>query len=100
MHWLHLEGYEDGFDFSLFSKSVMVPTLDFNPSGILVGVGSVPLTAGWSVSRIFFEGFHLWTVSGPSVYSRVFTIFFSKLGIRAVSDSISPSWNHLVRPSF
>ena len=42
---LRLRGYEDGYDFSPFSKLVMVTTLDFDPYKILLGVGSVHPTA-------------------------------------------------------
>ena len=48
-----------------FSKSVIAPTLDFDPSGTLLGVGSIPPTTGRSVSGIFPKGFRLWTESGP-----------------------------------
>ena len=97
---LRLGGYEDGFDFPLFSKSIMAPTLDFNPYGILPRVGSVPPTVGWSTSGIFSEGFHLWTGSGPLVYCRAFTIFSWKLDIVTMSDNVYRSWNHSVGPSF
>ena len=58
-------GYESGPDFSPFSKLIITPTLGFDPSRILFGVGSVPPTVGQSVSGIFFEGFRLWTGSSP-----------------------------------
>ena len=44
-------------------------------SRILPRVGSVALTMGRSVSGVFFEGFHLWTGSGPPAYYLAFTIF-------------------------
>ena len=68
-------GYKDGFALSPFFKSVIVLTLDIDPKGILIGVGSVPPTAGQSVSRIFSERFRLWTGCGPLVRCRAFTIF-------------------------
>ena len=65
MGQLRLEGYEDGSSFFLLFKSVMVPTLDFDPSGILLRVGYVPPTVSQSFSRIFPKGFHFWIGSGP-----------------------------------
>ena len=59
MGQLRVGEHEDGSEFSLFFKLVMVSTLDFDPSGILLGVGSVPPAAGCSTSRIFSEGFRL-----------------------------------------
>ena len=50
--------------FPLFSKPVIMLTLDFDPNRILLRVGSV-----------------------PPAYCRVFTIFFWKLGIMVVSDN-------------
>ena len=90
-----------------------MPTLDLDPSEILLRVGSIPLTmdqswillgvrsiiptTGRSVLGVFFEGFRLWTGSGPPAYCRIFTIFFSyKLGIVAFNDSAFQSWNHSV----
>ena len=93
---LCLEGYEHRCSFSPLSNSVMVPTLDFDLNGIFLGVGSVPQIVSQSISKIFPEGFRLWTGSGPPVYCRVLTIFFWKLGIEAESDSASRSLNHLV----
>ena len=77
--------------FPPFFRSVIVPTQDFGPNRILLGVGSippttgqsrillgvrfVPLTKGQSISEIFSEGFRLWTGSGPPTYCHVFTIF-------------------------
>ena len=95
-----LGGYDDGYDFSPRFKSVIMPTLDFDASGILLGVGSVPSTAGQSVSRILSEGFRLWTGSGPPVYCCVFTILSWKLGIGAMSDITFRSWNHSIGSFF
>ena len=87
-HGLALSGaYEDGYDFSPFLDLVIALTLNFGPSGILLGVGFVPPTTGQSVSRILSDGFHLWTGSSPPVCRRVLTIFSWKLGIMAMSDS-------------
>ena len=113
---LRLGGYESGSDFSPVSKSVIVLTLYFDPSGILPRVGSVspivgrskiflwvrsiPPTTGQSLSRIVPEGFRLWIGSGPPAYCHVFTIFSWKLGIMVVNDSAFQSWNHSVGPSF
>ena len=103
MGWLHLGGYKSGSGFSPLSKSVIALTIIFDPSRILLQVGSVPptmgrsgifpevksvpTTTGQSVSRIFPILFHLWAGSGPQAYSRVFTIFSLKLGIVVVSDN-------------
>ena len=73
------------------SKSIIVPTLDFDPSGILIGVGFVPPTIGQSVSGIFFEGFRLLTGSGRPACCRVFTILFWNLGIVVVSNNVFQS---------
>ena len=97
---LRVGEHEDGSNFSPFSKLVMVPTLDFVPRGILLGVMFVPPAAGWSTSEIFSEGFHLWTRFGPPVFCHVFTIFFWKLGVGAVSDNVSQSCNYSVGPFF
>ena len=97
---LHLRGYEGGFTFSPFFKLIIVLTLDVDPNGILLGVGSIPLAAGQSVSQIFFERFRLWTGSGTPIYCRIFTIFSWKLGILVMSNSAFQSWNHSVGPSF
>ena len=59
MGQLRVGEHEDGSEFSLFFKLVMVSTLDFDPSVILLGVGSVPPTIGWSIFGIFSEGFRL-----------------------------------------
>ena len=59
-HWSALsQGVEDGSKFFPLSKSVMVPTLDFDSSGILLGVGSVPPTEDQSTFGVFLAGFHL-----------------------------------------
>ena len=69
-------------------------------SGIILGARSVPPTTGQSVSEVSFEGFRLWSGSGPPAYFRTFTIFSWKLGIVAVSNSAFQSWNHSVGLSF
>ena len=72
---LRLRGMRVDLTFPPLSKSIIVPILDFDSSGILLRVGSFPPTTGRSVSGIFFEGLYLWTGSGPLTYCRVFTIF-------------------------
>ena len=52
-------GYEDESGFSPLSKSVMASTLDFDPSGILLEIGSIPLTVSQSISGVFPEGHRL-----------------------------------------
>ena len=100
MGQLHLGGYKSRFDFSSFSKSIMVLTLEFDPSGILLGVRSTSPTMGQSVSGVFPELFHLWAGSGPLAYYHVLSIFSWKLGIVFMSANAFQSWNHLVGPSF
>ena len=96
---LCLGGYKSGSYFFPLYKSVITPTLDFNPSRILLGVWSVPpttgqsrillgvrsvpLTTGQSVSGIFSEEFCLWTGSSPPACCHIFSW---KLAIVVVND--------------
>ena len=88
-----------------------MPNLDFDPSGILLGVPStagwsgiffevrsIPPTTGRSVSEIFPERFRLWTRSSPLTYCHTFTIFFKKLGIISILELIS--WTLLLEPNY
>ena len=43
-----LGGMRVDLTFLPLSKSITVPTLDFDPTGILLGVRSIPPTTGWS----------------------------------------------------
>ena len=52
-----LEGMRMDLTFSFFSKSVIAPTLDFNPSRILLWVRSIPSTGGRTVSGSSLKGF-------------------------------------------
>ena len=49
--------HKDGYDFSSFSKLIMVSTLDFDPSGILLGIGSIPQPRVGVPPGSFLKGF-------------------------------------------
>ena len=94
MGQLRLGGYKNECNLSPISKLIIVPTLDFDPSRILLGVVSIPLTMGWS--GILPGVRSVPPTTGQSVFSSKGFAFGLGLVLQPVVASSSSSLGSLV----